>query len=311
MAVSMVIWGGTWPSAKAIAEVAAPEVNVFWRFLLTSVAFVPILLATRSSLRVSLRGLLLTAAAAALLVGYNLAFFGGLRLGLAGVGGELVPTLSPVLTALLGLAFRRRGRAGSAGGTGGAGATVGAGGTGSAARPGLRPLQVVGVVMGFIGGMVILQVWRISGSDLLRSGNALFLAAALAWAGITLLSARAQEHMSFLPFSFLMYALAAVFDLPMALTADIAAVFRGGWPYWLNLVYLSVVATAFATTTYFLCSARLGPGPASAFMFIVPTAAVLLSWLFLGEVPAPLSLAGGALSVAAVYLVNSRRQARR
>ncbi len=293
----MVIWGGTWPSAKAIAGVA-PEVNVFWRFLLTSIAFVPILLFTRSSLRVGLRGLLTTAAAAALLVGYNLAFFGGLRLGLAGVGGELVPTLSPVLTVLLGLAFRRRGRRGRAAGT--PMTPAGAG------RLGLRPIQVAGIALGFVGGMIILQVWRISGSDLLRSGNLFFLAAALGWAGITLLSARAQEHMPFLPFSFLMYALAALFDLPLALAGDIGAVFREGTVYWLNLVYLSVVATAFATTTYFLCSARLGAGPASAFMFIVPTAAVLLSWLFLGEVPTPVALAGGALSIGAVYLVNSR-----
>jgi drug/metabolite transporter (DMT)-like permease len=289
MAAAMVIWGGTWPSAKAVARVA-PGVNVFWRFLLTSAAFVPILLLTRSSLRVRLRGLLLTAAAAALLVAYNLAFFAGLRRGLAGVGGELVPTLSPVLTVLLGLAFRRRGRPAGAG---------------------LRPVQVAGVALGFVGGMVILGVWRISGSDLLRSGNLFFLAAALAWAGITLLSARAQEHMPFLPFSFLMYAFAALFGLPGALGGGIGTVFREGSTYWLNLVYLSVVATAFATTTYFLCSARLGAGPASAFMFIVPTAAVLLSWLFLGEVPTPLALAGGALSIGAVYLVNSRSRAPR
>lgn len=115
----MVIWGGTWPSAKAIAEVASPEVNVFWRFLLTSVAFLPILLATRSSLRVSLRGLL-------------------------------------------------------------------------------------------------------------RSGNLLFLAAAGLWAALTLLRARTQREIPFLPFSFLMYAVATLFAFPVALTGRIGSVFSGG-----------------------------------------------------------------------------------
>jgi drug/metabolite transporter (DMT)-like permease len=280
LAVAMVIWGGSWPSAKSIAEVASPEVNVFWRFLLTSVAFLPILLATRSSLRVSPRGLLLTAAAAALLVLYNLAFFAGLRLGLASVGGELVPTLSPILTVLFGFLVARRRAA--------------------------RLVEIVGIVLGFVGGMIILRVWAIGGSDLLRSGNLLFLAAAGLWAVLTLLSARAQREITFLPFSFLMYAFATLFAFPVALTGRIGSVFTGGWAYWLNLAYLAVVATAFATTVYFMCSARLGASRASAFMFIVPTAAVLLSWLFIGEVPTASAIVGGVLSIAAVYLVNSR-----
>ena len=279
MAIAMIIWGGTWPSAKSIAAVASPEANVFWRFLVTSVAFLPILLATRTSLRVSRRGLLLTAAAAALLVLYNLAFFAGLRLGLASVGGELVPTLSPILTVLFGLIVLRRRAA--------------------------RPVQIIGIVLGFVGGMIILQIWAIGSRDLMRSGNLLFLAAAGLWAALTLLGARAQQEIPFIPFSFLMYALASVIALPVALAGNIGSVFSGGWPYWLNLAYLAVVATAFATTVYFLCSARLGASRASAFMFIVPTAAVLLSWLFIGEAPTAATLAGGALSIGAVYLVNS------
>ena len=71
------------------------------------------------------------------------------------------------------------------------------------------------------------------------------------------------------------------------------------------MLFLGVVATDFATTCYFLSASRLGSSRASAFMFIVPTAAVLLSWLLLGERPALVTLAGGALSIAAVYLANA------
>jgi drug/metabolite transporter (DMT)-like permease len=232
---------------------------------------------------VSRRGLLLTAAAAALLVLYNIAFFASLRWGLASVGGELVPTLSPVLTVLFGLVIARKRAA--------------------------RAVEIVGVVLGLAGGMVILQVWTIGGRDLARSGNLLFLAAAGLWAALTLLSARVQKEVPFIPYSFLLYAFATVVALPFALAGGVGKALAGGLAYWLNLGYLSVVATAFATTVYILCSARLGAGRASAFMFIVPTAAVLLSWLFLGEVPTVASLAGGALSIGAVYLVNSGKKA--
>jgi drug/metabolite transporter (DMT)-like permease len=282
MAVAMIIWGGSWPSAKAIAPVAPPEVNVFWRFLVTTLAFAPLLPATRSSLRVSGRGLLLTAAAAALLVLYNVVFFASLRWGLASVGGELVPTLSPVLTVLFGLVVARKRAA--------------------------RTVEIVGVVLGLAGGMIILQVWTIGGRDLARSGNLLFLAAAGLWAALTLLSARVQKEVPLIPYSFLLYAFATVVALPFALAGGVGKALSGGLAYWLNLGYLSVVATAFATTVYILCAARLGAGRTSAFMFIVPTAAVLLSWLFLGEVPTAPSLAGGAVSITAVYLVNSGKK---
>jgi drug/metabolite transporter (DMT)-like permease len=41
-------------------------------------------------------------------------------------------------------------------------------------------------------------------------------------------------------------------------------------------------------------------------MFIVPLSALLLSWLILGEVPAPALVAGGTISVFAVYLITKK-----
>jgi drug/metabolite transporter (DMT)-like permease len=42
-------------------------------------------------------------------------------------------------------------------------------------------------------------------------------------------------------------------------------------------------------------------------VFIVPSSAMLLSWFFLGEVPAQSTILGGSISVAAVYLINRAR----
>jgi drug/metabolite transporter (DMT)-like permease len=212
------------------------------------------------------------------MVGYNMLFFSGLRLGLAGIGGVLVPTLSALVTGLVAMALNRR-------------------------RPG--PLATIGLVAGLAGGLVILQVWRFSGNDLARSGNLLFVAAAFAWSAVTIFSQRAQAATHFATHSFAVYALAAAIALPFALRGGSLLPPGDGRSFWLLVLYLGVVATDFATTCYFLSASRLGSGRASAFMFIVPTAAVLLSWLLLGERPGPVTLAGGALSIAAVYLVNA------
>ena len=293
MSLAMAIWGGTWPAGKLASTAARPETTVFWRFLVTAVAFVPVLAAMkRSAARspragepqprfaaMSVRAWLYTAAAAASLVGYNMLFFSGLRLGLAGIGGVLVPTLSALVTGLVAMALNRR-------------------------RPG--PLATIGLVAGLAGGLVILQVWRFSGDELARSGNLLFIAAAFAWSAVTIFSQRAQAGTHFATYSFAAYALAAAFALPFALAGGQSLLPPGdGGSFWLLVLFLGVVATDFATTCYFLSASRLGSSRASAFMFIVPTAAVLLSWLLLGERPALVTLAGGALSIAAVYLANA------
>ena len=156
-------------------------------------------------------------------------------------------------------------------------------------RPG--PLAIAGLVLGLAGGLVIMRVWSINLGELARSG-------------VTIFSQRAQGVSHVAPHSFVVYATAAVIALPFAVSGPLLP--AGGTAFWLLALYLGVVATAFATTVYILSASRLGSDRASAFTFIVPTAALLLSWLLLGERPDPVTLAGGALSIAAVYLVNAR-----
>ncbi len=285
MLASMVIWGGTWPAGKVAAVATPPERIVFWRFVLTAAALAPAL-AMRSLNRspvtpfaLSRRSWLFVAAAAVSLVGYNELFLWGVRLGLASAGGIVVPTLSPVVTFLVMAAAGRR-------------------------RPG--PLAVLGVLLGLAGGAVILRVWQLDLGDLGRSGNLFFLAAALVWTSVTICSQRAQEGAGFIPVSLAIYAIAAACALPVALaTGGVRPPATAS--FWLLVTYLAVAATSFATTVYFFASSRLGSARASSFMFVVPLGAVLLSWLFLAERPDVLTLAGGVLSIGAVYLVNSGR----
>ncbi|MFE9933131.1 DMT family transporter, partial [Streptomyces sp. NPDC005533] len=68
----------------------------------------------------------------------------------------------------------------------------------------------------------------------------------------------------------------------------------------LNMVYLGVVPTALAFTTWTYALARMPAGRLGATTYAVPAIVVLLSWAFLGEVPAWLSLLGGLLCLAGV-----------
>lgn len=293
LSLSMVIWGGTWPAGKIASTAAPPEVTIFWRFLLTAAAFLPVLLAMRRSAAraprlpgahaprfagMPARAWLYTVATAAAMIVYNQLFLNGLNLGLAGVGGIVAPTAGALVTGIVTLALQRR-------------------------RPGLP--MVIGLALGLAGSLVILRVWRFSLAELSLSGNLLFIGAGVAWSAVTFFSKRAQEASHFATHTFAVYALAAAFALPFALRGGSLLPPGEGPSFWLLVLYLGVAATDFATTVYFIAASRLGTGRASSFMFIVPTAAILLAWLALGERPDAVTLAGGVLSIAAVSLVNA------
>jgi len=75
----------------------------------------------------------------------------------------------------------------------------------------------------------------------------------------------------------------------------------------LNMVYLGVFPTALAFTTWAYALARTTASKMGATTYVVPALVVLMSWLFLGEVPGLLTLAGGVLCLIGVAV--SRRRA--
>lgn len=79
----------------------------------------------------------------------------------------------------------------------------------------------------------------------------------------------------------------------------------------LNMVYLGVFPTALAFTTWAYALARTTAGRMGATTYAVPALVVLMSWAALGEVPGPLTLAGGALCLAGVAVSRSRRRSPR
>jgi drug/metabolite transporter (DMT)-like permease len=276
----MVGWGGSWTSGKVASSLARPEIIIFWRFLLTTLSLAPFLLVQHGSLRISGRDLPGLILSSLLMIAYNVFFLMGVRIGYAGAGGVLVTSLNPVMTFGWTALFMRK-------------------------HP--KPLQVMGLVLGFTGGAVILNLWKLSYEQLLDSGNLFFLLAPCAWSLLTILSHKVQERVSFMIFSFYVYFFSTMLSLPVVLLQGLI------WPgteqpllFWFNIAYLSFVATSFGTTVYFLASRRVGTQRASSFTFLIPVSAVMISWFFLEEVPRLTTLVGGALSIGAVYLINRK-----
>ena len=64
---------------------------------------------------------------------------------------------------------------------------------------------------------------------------------------------------------------------------------------WTAAALLSVLCTGVAYVLYFRLLSRLGPAGAASVTFLVPLFALAWGALFLGEMPTPAMLAGGAV----------------
>jgi drug/metabolite transporter (DMT)-like permease len=165
-------------------------------------------------------------------------------------------------------------------------------------REGLpRPL-LAGLVVSFAGAVVV-GVSMSGGGRSSVLGVLLCVLAAVAYACGVVAQKPALRHASALQVTTYGCLVGLIGCLPFAgvLVTEVADAPLSAT---LNVVYLGVFPTALAFTTWAYALARTSAGRMGATTYVVPALVVLMSWLFLGEVPGWLTLAGGALCLAGV-----------
>lgn len=81
------------------------------------------------------------------------------------------------------------------------------------------------------------------------------------------------------------------------------------WSHVAALVYLGVAPTFVGYLAWNIALRRASASQLSSFIYFSPPIAVFIGWLWLGEHPGWLTLAGGVITVAGVALANTRRRA--
>jgi drug/metabolite transporter (DMT)-like permease len=104
-------------------------------------------------------------------------------------------------------------------------------------------------------------------------------------------------------------AIGALSCLPWAgaLAADVGGASAGSIA---GMVYLGVVPTALAFSTWAYALQRMDAGRLGVTTYLVPPIVIGLGWLLLDEVPPALAVVGGAVCLAGVALSRRRGRAR-
>lgn len=173
-----------------------------------------------------------------------------------------------------------------------------------------RPL-VVGTAVALLGTVMIGVATGTAGPGERPAGASpllgvlLVLVSAVAYAGALVVQKVVLRRLSGLLVTWVACTVGCVACLPFAgelVTGLAAAPPRVWWA----VVYLGVVPTAIAFSTWAYALGRSDAGRLSISTYAVPPVAIALGWLFLGEVPLPLAVAGGAVSLVGVALSRRR-----
>jgi len=275
--LSMTIWGLSWTNAKILSDYAPSSVLAFWRFFFSSITMIPVLWLTGNNFRVTRQGMKYIFTGAVFISLYNIFFFMGTNNGAASVGGIIVPTFNPIITFIISILLMRQV---------------------------VYRMDIIGLILGFTGGVIVLQAWTLSLEQIIANGNLFFICASVSWGIMSIISGRSHAHISTLSFSFWVYTISTLIYLGATWNKDILLIFTYDWIFWVNMFFLSVGAMVFGTTVYFFGTTRLGPEKASAFIFMVPVTALFFSVLLIGERLEITTMIGGMMTMIAVYLIN-------
>ncbi|GCB43188.1 DMT family transporter [Streptomyces sp. NL15-2K] len=274
--VTVVLWASSFISIRSSAEHFEPGPLAFGRLAVASVVLLAILLVRREGfppretwLGIATSGILWFGA-------YMVALNWGEREVDAGTAAMIV-NIGPILMALLG---------------------------GWLLKEGFPPRLMAGVAVSFVGA-VIVGLATSSGEEASVVGVLMCLLAAVVYAVGVVLQKPTLKHATPLQVTTFGALVGALACLPFA-GRFATEVSRAPASATLQVVYLGVFPTALAFSTWAYAISRTTAGKMGATTYAVPVLVIVMSWLFLGEVPGWLSLLGGLLCLSGVAVSRMR-----
>lgn len=170
-------------------------------------------------------------------------------------------------------------------------------------REGFPSRLFAGCLVSFAGAVIIgLATSRHGRHEIL--GAVLCVVAAFAYAGGVVAQKPVLRHASPLIVTWLACTVGAISCLPYAGTL-VRQIGHAGTSTIVWTIYLGVAPTAIGFVAWAYALARTTAGRLGSTTYLVPPLALLLGWVFLGEVPPLLVLPGGALCLAGVALART------
>jgi len=282
----MLIWGGTFTSARLLGREVDPVISAFLRFLIASVTLLLLLYWKEKQFpRVNTRQMLfLIGMGITGIALYNLFFFFGLVHAEAS-RGSLITATNPLLTAIgAAILFKEK----------------------------FTLLRFSGFILCVIGAALIisrgdLTVLFEKGAGI---GELAFIGCAVTWAAYTLIVRYMSDNLSSLAvityascIGTLILFFVMLFDFGFD---SLRAISNLSFTSMLHLLYLSILATVLGFVWFQEGIKQLGAAKAAVFIYAMPISALFWAFVILDERITLSLLIGALMIISGIYLVNKK-----
>ena len=278
MSFAMLTWAIAWTSAKILNRYLDFYDLTFLRFFFGFISLLPFIIKQSFNNVFSLNNIKYIVLTSILFFIYNICFFKATFYGDAGKGAVLVTTINPIFTFLISSILARQ----------------------------ISKNELIGILFGLIGGLLILNVFNEGISNIIHSKNIYFVICGFIWGVMTVLMSKAQQNIGSLQFIFLCYLLTTFISLPFISFDSKIFLLNFDSKFFINFFFVSIGAMSFGTSIYIYATPILGPVRASVFIFSVPLLALSIAYFFLNEPIRIEVICGGIMSLLGIYIVNKR-----
>ncbi|MBD2004732.1 MULTISPECIES: DMT family transporter [Cyanophyceae] len=280
LALTALIWGGTFIAGRIVVQSMEPFSVAFCRFAIASLCLLLFThkegslpkLKPQQILQVVLLGLTGVFA-------YNAFFFLGLKT-ITASRAALIVALNPVFIALCSaIVFKEK----------------------------LTPLKLTGILTSLLGATVVISKGNLLNflAGNLGWGEVFLLGCVFSWVAYTLIGKLAMKELSPLAASTYACVIGAIALFFPAWMEGLAQNFgQISLTAWLGVFYLGFLGSAVGFNWYYEGVQAIGAAKASVFINLVPVSAILLAAILLNEQLTATLLLGGALVVIGVFFTN-------
>jgi drug/metabolite transporter (DMT)-like permease len=278
MLIAMLLWGVAWTSGKAAVEHSNIQVASFWRYTISFIGMIPVMIYMKRSLKTDLIGYIYMLLAGLLSAAFSYLFFAGLAHGQAGYGGTMVTSLVPLITYFLSMIiFSTK----------------------------VSTKQILALGIGIFGAIILLKI-PMEGMGFLNLNSIYFLVCAVVWSFVTILTQKVSHRVDPMFYTLVIFGVTAFTNMIFALPHHPFEIGLYDSIFWWNILFVGLLSGTFAMTIFFASASRIGAHNTGVFMFIVPIGAIVSSYFAYGEKIALSTIIGCLLSLIAVILFNKK-----
>ena len=271
------VWALSGVSTKYLSFYISEDEIVVYRFFLSALSTLPLLLWMKIPMKISPKNLVICVLLAFFLIGNYRTYFMGMQRGAVGLGAALVTVLIPIFVYIM-MIFSKK------------------------SKPILK--DWLALAMGVAGVALMLDLEQLNLERLVTGGNIYFVLAALTYAMFTV-AASYMRSIHVLTINF--YVCLIGFLIDWNLSYDSNHLFTlGGMDYifWINILFVSVIAGTAITAVYYTGLRIIGSKKSSAFSILTPFFAIALGAIFFGEMITINNAIGIVMAVMALFVLN-------